>query len=161
MRALRALAQRNPLAVVHVGTDAEDTFLAPEQQGPSLARILSAVTSDEPAEIAPASIDRIRQTVAVLRASEERVESRLADLKLENQRLQTRLQAAQVQAETAEAMVSFQAARADAAEQRSRDVETRFVRMLNDLADELEATGFDGVNLLTAAIPGERDGPLG
>jgi phage shock protein A len=133
--------------VVHVGTDAEDTFLTPEKQGPSLARVLSAVSSAEPVEVASASVDRIRQTVAVLRASEERVESRLAELKLENQRLRTRLEAAQAQTESAEAMVSFQAARADAAEQRSRDIEAKFVGMLNDLADELEATGCDGVNV--------------
>jgi hypothetical protein len=43
-------------------------------------------------------------------------------------------------------MVSFQAARADAAEQRCRDIEAKFVRMLNDLADELEVTGSDIVN---------------
>ena len=161
MRALRAWTDQLEPTEVRVDAKPGRASLLSEEQRVSLASVLPAPISNEPVEMASESFGRIRQTVAVLRASEERVESRLADLKLENQRLQTRLQAAQVQAETAEAMVSFQAARADAAEQRSRDVETRFVRMLNDLADELEATGFDGVNLLTAAIPGERDGPLG
>jgi hypothetical protein len=138
MRALRALAQQTEPPVLHVGVDAGNTLLTPETQGPSLARVLSEVTSDEPAEIASASVDRIRQTVAVLRASEERVESRLAELKFENQRLQDRLEGAQAQTATAEAMVLFQSARADAAEQRCRDIEAKFVRMLTDLADELE-----------------------
>jgi chromosome segregation ATPase len=96
--------------------------------------------------MASESFGRIRQTVAVLRASGERVESRLAELKVANQRLQACLKEAEAQTESAEAMISFQAARADAAEQRSRDIETKFVQVLNDLADELELTGFEGVN---------------
>jgi phage shock protein A len=132
MRALRALAQTTEPPVLHVGA----------VRGPSLARVLSPVTSDEPVEVGSASVDRIRHTVAALRASEERVESRLAELKLETQHLQTRLQAAQAQTESAEAMVSFQAGRADAAEQLCRDTEAKFIRMLGDLADELEGTSY-------------------
>jgi phage shock protein A len=147
MRALRAWTDElEPIVVESGGVNAQRTSLLSEEQRVSLAAVLSADCLDEPIGLTSGSVERIRQTVAVLRASEERVESRLAELKVENQRLQACLQAAEAQTESAEAMISFQAARADAAEQRSRDIETKFVRMLNDLADELELTGFEGVN---------------
>ena len=142
MRALRAWTDQLEPNVVRVDPAPVRASLLSEEQRVSLAAVLPAIRSDEPVEIAPGSLDRIRRTVAVLRASGECVENRLAELKVENQRLQTRLGAAEAQTESAEAMISFQAARADAAEQRCRDTEAKFVRMLNNLADELEGTSY-------------------
>jgi hypothetical protein len=125
-----------------VRADAEPGRAVPtrEHEKASLSVALSNGSPDEH-EKASGSVQRIRHSVAVLRASEERVGQRLTELNVEKGRLRTELDAAQAQVKSAEAMIAFQAARADVAEQRCRDTEVRFVRMLNSFADELEASG--------------------
>lgn len=86
------------------------------------------------------SLDRIRQTVAVLRASDKRVRTMVETLEVANQRGQIELEAVRARLEAAEMRISLEAARADAAEERCRETEARFGQILNSLADELEAS---------------------
>ena len=86
------------------------------------------------------SLDRIRQTVAVLRDSDKRVRTMVEALEVANQRSQIELEAVQARLEAAEMRVTLEASRADAAEERCRETEARFGQILNSLADELEAS---------------------
>jgi hypothetical protein len=87
------------------------------------------------------SLDRIRQTVASLRAADKRVRSMVEQLEVANQRGQIELEAVQARLEAAELRIALESARADAAEERCRQTEIRFGQILNGLADELERTG--------------------
>jgi small-conductance mechanosensitive channel len=87
------------------------------------------------------SLDRIRQTVASLRASDKRVRTMVEQLEAANQRAQIEIEAMQARLEAAELRIALEAARADAAEERGRQIEIRFGQILNGLADELERTG--------------------
>jgi hypothetical protein len=141
MRALRAWTDQLEPAVLDEEVKAARASLLSEEQRVSLAAVLSAGCLDAPIHITIGSVERIRRTVTVLRASEEGVESRLAELKAENGRLRRELEYAKCQIQVAETRISIESARADAAEQRCRDGEAKFIQMLNSLADELEARG--------------------
>jgi hypothetical protein len=86
------------------------------------------------------SLDRIRQTVASLRASDKRVRDMVEGLELANRRAEVDLETVTARLEAAEMRIALEAARADAAEQRCRETEARFSQILNGLADELEAS---------------------
>jgi molecular chaperone DnaK (HSP70) len=94
----------------------------------------------DPSDLMGGSLDRIRQTVAVLRDSDKRVRTMVEALEAANQRSQIELEAMQARLEAAEMRVTLEATRADAAEERCRETETRFGQILNSLADELEAS---------------------
>jgi hypothetical protein len=87
------------------------------------------------------SLDRIRQTVASLRAADKRVRTMVEQLEMANQRAQIELEAVQARLEAAELRIALESARADAADERCRQTEIRFGQILNGLADELERTG--------------------
>lgn len=94
----------------------------------------------DPSDIMGGSLDRIRQTVAVLRDSDQRVRAMVEALEAANQRSQIELEAVQARLEAAEMRVTLEGTRADAAEERCRETEARFGQILNSLADELEAS---------------------
>lgn len=98
--------------------------------------------ANDPSELdAAGSLDRIRQTVASLRAADKRVRGVVEQLEAANQRAQIEIEAMQARLEAAELRMALEAARADAAEERGRQTEIRFGHILNGLADELERTG--------------------
>lgn len=84
------------------------------------------------------SLDRIRQTVASLRASDKRVRGMVDALEAANERAKIEIEAMQARLDAAEMRIALETARADAAEERCRETEARFGQILNSLADEIE-----------------------
>jgi hypothetical protein len=127
----------------------ESTTAAPRSERASDKSLASSDSptypAGEPIEALAPNLDmgsvlgRIRQTIAALRASEERVSDLKAGLQAVTDRAKLEIQVANDRADAAETLAASEAARADAADQRWREAESRFGEILNLIAEELDA----------------------
>ena len=90
------------------------------------------------------AIERVRAVAADLRASDERIADLEAGLEAIRDRARRDLRAAQERAEQAEARITVEAARADAAELRAREAEERLGEIMAVIQQELARSGDSG-----------------